>query len=253
MLPLSVVIITFNEERNIRRCVQSVKEIAEDIVVLDSFSTDATQQICREEGVRFFQHSFDGHIEQKNRAISYAKHPHILSLDADEAPDEELKKSIQSVKKDWKYDAYYVSRLTNYCGKWIWHGHWYPDRKLRLWDSRKGKWGGINPHDKFEVEKGANTSILNGHLLHYSFNTKVEFKTQMRNFASISANAMFKQGKKAHIWNLLLNPVAKFISGYLLKVGVLDGLAGLNIATYNAFATYLKYKELIELNSGKQK
>ncbi|MEX0811645.1 MAG: glycosyltransferase family 2 protein [Chitinophagales bacterium] len=247
MPPISVVIITYNEEKNIGRCIRSVQSIADDIVVLDSFSEDSTEAICKELGARFVQHKFDGHIEQKNRAIGCAMYPIVLSLDADEAIDEELKKAIMAVKNNWEYDAYFVNRLTNYCGKWIWHGHWYPDRKLRLWDSRKGKWGGLNPHDKFEMQEGVSVDYLNGHLLHYSFYTFEDFKKQMCKFASISARAAYKQGKRAGSWNLLLNPVAKFFTGYFLKRGFLDGSAGFTIARYNAYATYLKYKELLEL------
>src|ERR1044072_6613958 len=141
---LSVVIITFNEERNIGRCLDAVREIADDVVVVDSFSTDKTELICREKGARFVQHRFDGHIEQKNWVVTQAKFTHILSLDEDEAPDEELKNEILKAKADWKFDGYEMNRLTNYCGKWIRHCGWHPDTKFRFWDSRKGEWGGIN-------------------------------------------------------------------------------------------------------------
>src|ERR1041385_5289202 len=131
-IQLSVVIITYNEEKNIVRCLDSIREIADDIVVVDSFSTDKTEMICKEKGVRFIQHKFEGHIEQKNWAITQAKFPFVLSLDADEAPDEELKKEILKVKADANYDGYKMNRLTNYCGKWIRHCGWYPDTKLRI-------------------------------------------------------------------------------------------------------------------------
>lgn len=147
MPKLSAVIITFNEARNIGRCLDSLQGIADDIVVVDSYSTDATANIVKAKGARFVEHVFEGHIQQKNWAISQAKYPHVLSLDADEALDDSLRHSILRVKEDWQADAYYLPRLTNYCGKWIKHGLWYPDLKLRLWDSRKGAWGGQNPHD----------------------------------------------------------------------------------------------------------
>jgi glycosyltransferase involved in cell wall biosynthesis len=148
-VPLSVVIITRNEEANIGRCLNSVKEIADEIVILDSFSTDRTCAIAEEMGARVFQQEFAGHIQQKNEALKFARFPHILSLDADEVPDEELKKEIQNVKANFSFDGYSFNRLTNYGGQWIRHGGWYPDKKLRLWDSRKGHWGGTNPHDRF--------------------------------------------------------------------------------------------------------
>ena len=140
MIQLSAVIITFNEERNIGRCIDSLQGIADDIVVVDSFSSDKTKEICLSKNVRFVEHAFDGHIEQKNWAITQAKHPHILSLDADEALDEVLKKSILEVKQNFTQDAYQMNRITNYCGQWIKHCGWYPDTKLRLWDSSKGYW-----------------------------------------------------------------------------------------------------------------
>lgn len=125
MTPLSVVIITFNEERNLARCLASVKEIADDIVVVDSFSTDKTEAICKQYDVRFVQHAFGGHIEQKNWAITQAKYPHVLSLDADESLDDTLKKSILVAKNRWEFDGYTMNRLTNYCGKFIHHSGWY--------------------------------------------------------------------------------------------------------------------------------
>ena len=167
MVKLSVVIITYNEEKNIERCLQSVQTIADEIVVLDSFSKDRTPEICGKYGVKFFQHVFDGHIQQKNRAISYASFSHVLSLDADEALSEELRSSIKAVKNDFRKDGYYMNRLTNYCGHWVKHCGWYPDKKLRLWDSRKGHWTGINPHDKYELFEGdKNTGQLKGDILH---------------------------------------------------------------------------------------
>jgi len=140
MPKLSVVIITLNEEKNIGRCLESVKDIADEIVIVDSFSTDRTEEICLRYNARFIKHEFVGHIEQKNWAIEQASYLHVLSLDADEELSERLKKSILEVKGNWKHDGYYFNRLTNYCGKWIRHTSWYPARKLRLWDRSKGKW-----------------------------------------------------------------------------------------------------------------
>ena len=154
MTPVSVVIITFNEEHNIARCLDSVKGIADEIVIVDSFSKDKTKEICLSYGAKFIENKFEGHIQQKNFAITQAKYPHILSLDADEALDEKLRNSISEVKKNFVHDGYYMNRLTNYCGKWVHHSGWYPDTKLRLWDSRKGQWAGVNPHDKYELTTG---------------------------------------------------------------------------------------------------
>jgi len=172
MIKLSAVIITFNEERNIGRCLESLRGVVDDIVVVDSFSTDKTEAICLEHGARFVKHAFAGHIEQKNWAITQALYPHVLSLDADEALSDVLKQSILNAKANFNKQGYYMNRLTNYCGQWIRHSDWYPDRKLRLWDARKGSWGGTNPHDKYSLLAGDKESDwLKGDLLHYSYYT----------------------------------------------------------------------------------
>lgn len=248
MISLSVVIITFNEERNIARCLESVKGIADDIVVLDSFSTDQTETICRSFGVRFFQHRFEGHIEQKNLAITHALFPHVLSLDADEALDDTLKQSIASVKSNWTNSGYYMNRLTNYCGKWIYHCGWYPDRKLRLWDSRKGEWGGVNPHDKYELFHGdKDTGHLKGNILHYSYYTLEDHYKQVNYFTGILAKSQFEGGKRTNLIVLYLSPVVKFLRDYFLKLGILDGKAGFTISRISAYATFLKYRKIRQL------
>jgi glycosyltransferase involved in cell wall biosynthesis len=245
---LSVVIIAFNEEKNIARCLDSVKDVADEIVVLDSGSTDRTREICLSKGAQFFYHAFDGHIQQKNRAITYAKFPHILSLDADEALDDTLKKSILEVKTNWSKDGYYMNRLTNYCGHWVKHCNWYPDRKLRLWDSRKGRWTGINPHDKYELFEGdKNTGFLKGDILHYSYYTVQDHYKQVEYFTNIASKAYVEKGKKAPLYKLVLNPIAKFIDHYILHLGFLDGKAGFLISRISAYATYLKYKKIRDI------
>ena len=248
MPKISVVIITYNEEKNIARCLDSVKEVADDIIVLDSFSKDNTKKICLEKGVRFFEHAFDGHIQQKNRAITYAQYPHVLSLDADEALDDKLKKSILEIKENFNKEGYYMNRLTNYCGHWVKHCNWYPDKKLRLWDSRKGEWTGINPHDKYEMFSGdKNTGYLKGDILHYSYYTIEDHYRQIEYFSSIASKAYFDAGRKAPAYKLVLNPLAKFLDHYFWNLGFLDGSAGFSISKISAYATYLKYKKLRNL------
>lgn len=247
MRPLSVVVITFNEERNIARCLASVKEIADDIVVVDSFSTDRTESIVREHGARFVQHAFEGHIEQKNWAITQAKHPFILSLDADEAIDDVLRDSIARAKSD-DADGYTMNRLTNYCGSWIKHGGWYPDVKLRLWDSRKGSWTGINPHDRYELASSSRSEHLAGDILHYSYYALGDHWKQVDYFTTIAARAYAAEGKRASFVKLWLSPIAKFIGAYFLQLGFLDGRHGFTIARISAYATYLKYAKLKALS-----
>jgi glycosyltransferase involved in cell wall biosynthesis len=252
--PISVVIITYNEERNIGRCLESVKEIADDIVVVDSFSNDNTKAICLANGVRFIEHVFEGHIEQKNWAITQALYPHVLSLDADEALDETLKESILRVKQNFTKAAYSMNRLTNYCGHWIKHCGWYPDIKLRLWDSRCGSWGGDNPHDKYELHTRTDeVGHLRGNILHYSYYTEDEHHSQVEYFTSILAQSQFKRGKKAPLLVMYLSPVVKFIKDYIIKLGFLDGAVGFKICRISAHATYIKYRKLRTLHQMKGK
>ena len=241
MPKLSVVIITFNEERNIGRCIGSVLDVADEIIVVDSFSTDKTREICEKQGVKFIEHAFDGHIQQKNFAITQATYPHQLSLDADEALSEDLKAEILKIKNDWKFDGYRMNRLTNYCGKWIHHCGWYPDTKLRLYDSAKGRWSGVNPHDKFEMNPGSKIDFLKGDILHYSYYTVEEHIRQADKFSTIAAKELIGLGKSVSYFQIIINPVAKFIRNYILRLGFLDGFYGFLICRIAAHETFLKY------------
>ena len=245
---LSVVIITLNEEKNIERCLKSVLSVADEIVIVDSFSTDKTEEICKKYNVKFIQHEFEGYIEQKNWALSQVKYHHVLSLDADEALDEKLQKNILSIKNNWQNDGYYMNRLTNYCGKWVRHCGWYPDKKLRLFDSTKGHWTGINPHDKYELFNGDDSaSFVHGNILHYSYYTIDEHYKQTRKFAKITAQSLYSKNKKSNYINRFLSPLFRFFRDYILLRGILDGKTGFTICRITAFGTYLKYKNLNRL------
>ncbi len=244
---LSVVVITYNEERNIGRCLASVKEVADDIVVVDSYSTDHTKEICEQYGARFIQHTFYNHIEQKNWAITQARYPHILSLDADEALSDRLKESIFKVKISWNDDGYYFNRLTNYCGKWIRHTTWYPSRKLRLWDARKGSWGGVNPHDKFILEPGSVKKFLHGDLLHYSYYTKEEYLAQIEKFSTIHAASCYSMGIRTNMAHRILHTCWRFMNDYIFRMGFLDGRSGYTISKFGAREVWLKYLKLRNL------
>ena len=247
-IQLSVVIITFNEEKNIARCLGSVAFVADEIVVVDSYSTDKTKQICIEIGVRFIEHQFDGHIEQKNWAIAQAKNQYVLSLDADEALTEELQNKINQLKNNWQFDGYSFNRLTNYCGKWIKHGGWYPDKKLRLWDKTKGAWGGQNPHDKVVMEDGAKTEHVKLDILHYSFYTIEQHLKQIEYFTDISSKAAFNNGESSNSVKVIYKSTFKFFRDYFLKLGFLDGYYGFVVCKNSAYAKLLKYSKLKKLN-----
>lgn len=247
MHKISVVIITLNEEKNIQRCLNAVKDIADEIVVVDSFSTDKTKEICLQHKVRFIEHRFEGHIEQKNWAAAQATYDFVLSLDADEVVSEELKQSILEVKANKEFDGYYFNRLTSYCGQWIKHCGWYPDKKLRLWDRRLGSWTGINPHDRFELQAGYTQKYLKGDLLHYTYNSISEHVAQYNKFTEIGAREAFKKGKKSNLFIAFYKSVWKFKRDYIFKLGFLDGYYGFIICRLSANATFLKYIKLREL------
>lgn len=252
MIKLTVAIITYNEEKNIGRCISSVKEIADEILVVDSFSTDKTESICNEFGVRFIKNAFKGHIEQKNYALELSTHRHVLSLDADEALSPLLLEEIKKVKKHFEFDGYRFNRLTNYNGHWVRYCGWYPDTKLRLVDKSKAMWGGSNPHDILKMNNSEKTGFLKGDLLHYSFESIASHINQTDKFTSIAAMAAFKAHKKSSLFKIISRPLLKFLRDYFYKRGFLDGRYGFIICSINALSAMLKYSKLRDLELGKK-
>lgn len=249
---ISATIITFNEEKNIGRCIDSLKQVADEIIVVDSGSADQTEQICISKGVKFYTNAFQGHIEQKNYAVSLTNNPVILSLDADEALSEELLTSIKAIKENFTADGYYFNRLTNYCGKWIKHCGWYPDKKLRIWKKEKGIWGGTNPHDKVIMEGITSTQFLSGDLLHYSYYSIEQHLKQVNYFTDINAREAHRKNKRATIFHILFSPLIKFIKSYFFQLGILDGYYGFIVCSISAHATLYKYVKLRELEKGEK-
>jgi glycosyltransferase involved in cell wall biosynthesis len=253
MHPLSVVIITFNEEQNIERCVRSVKEVADEIIVLDSFSSDQTVTIARNLGAIVHQEKFRGYIGQKNLAIQMATHNYVLSLDADEALDEKLAASILGVKKDFSCRAYRMNRCTNYCGHFIRHGLWYPDPKIRLFDRRCARWAGMNPHDKIEVDHHFPVGQLSGDILHYSFTTPDDLVWQNNRLSSIAAASLYAQGRRSSWFKMLARPAWAFMNGYFFRLGFLDRFDGFVIAIHTSQQVFMKYSKLFRLQRAKTK
>jgi glycosyltransferase involved in cell wall biosynthesis len=240
MPKLTIVIITFNEERNIGRCLESVKEIADEIVVVDSLSTDSTKQICESFGVNFFPVSWKGYSGQKNYAHALATNNWILSIDADEAISEELKKSIVEWKKlpDPQFASF--NRLTNYCGQWIRHCGWYPDTKLRIFDKTRASWKG-EVHENLVYDKSIRVVHLSGDLLHYSYYSVEEHIAQTNKFSTIGAQQLVERGRKVSFLKVVINPMVKFIRKYFFNLGFLDGYNGFVICRISALQTFLKY------------
>lgn len=247
MVRLSAVIITFNEEKYIEQCIRSLLDVADEIVVVDSYSTDSTRDICLRNGVRFVQQSFLGYKEQKNFALAQVTYNYVLSLDADEALSEELKDDILRVKSDWQYDGYVVKRLNNYCGRWMYHTSLYPERKLRLFDKRKASWGGINPHDRVIMQPDSRIGKLKGNLLHWLYESYEEHLQKINHFSTISANDYFKLGIKASYRKLILHPIWRFFHSYFIKTGFLEGFDGFAVSVLLSVHCFLKYYKLRRL------
>lgn len=251
MIKLTVAIITYNEEKNIGRCISSVLEVADEILVVDSFSSDNTQTICNQFGVRFVQNPFKGHIEQKNYALELSTHPYVLSLDADEALSPELLAQIKKIKEHFEYDGYRFNRLTNYNGHWVRYCGWYPDTKLRLVKKSKALWRGTNPHDILQMNHNEKSGFLTGDLLHYSYESIASHMIQTNKFTSIAALSAFRAGKKSSLFKIITRPILKFLRDYFYKRGFLDGRYGFIICSINALSAMLKYSKLRDLELGK--
>jgi len=241
---LSAVIITRNEEQNIGRCLDSLKQVADEIIVLDSFSTDNTVAITTQKGAEVMQSPFSGYIEQKNKALLLARYDYVLSLDADEVLSHDLIKSILEAKKDFKHKAYFMNRYNHYCGRFIKFGLWYPDQKVRLFDKRFAYWGGMNPHDKIQLSNQLSAHFLKGDILHYGFNNIREHKERNERMSAIAALAIFESGQKKHWSKIFLSPAWSFFNGFILRLGFLDGYYGFIIARETARRSFLKYQKL---------
>lgn len=250
---LSVVIISFNESRNIARCIDSVSPIAGEVLVLDSFSTDDTCELAKARGARVEQHAFDGHIQQKNRAWQMASNEWVLSLDADEALDDRLRDAIREAinTNAANIDGFTMNRLTNYCGHWVRHSGWYPDTKLRLFRKGKGAWTGTNPHDRFDLHDMTRVAHLPGDILHYSYYTREDHLKQIEYFSKIAAAELHAKGKRVGYPMMIAKVVAQYVKNLVLKLGFLDGATGFTIARLSARATWRKYTLLRELHANK--
>ena len=247
MHTLSVVIITYNEEKNIRRCIESVYKVADEIIVVDSFSDDNTAKIAEALGAVVKQSEFNGYINQKNKAINLASNNYVLLLDADEFLSEELSASILDAKKNFGFKAYSMKRCSIFRGKYIKHGLWYPDKKLRLFDKRLGSCGGLNPHDKIIMEENVDVMLLKGDLLHYTYDSLEEYRDRNYEVSTVAAQSLYDAGIKKSKLKIIFSPLWAFVNGYFLKLGFVEGYNGFVIAVHTAQQSYLKYQKLRQL------
>jgi glycosyltransferase involved in cell wall biosynthesis len=240
---LSVVLIAFNEGHHIAKCLKAAQAVADEIIVIDSGSTDNTVDVCKAHGARVITHPWSGYSAQKNFGNNQTTFDWILSLDADEVLNETL---IQSILK-WKHTPQPAcfKRMTNYCGTFIKHGGWYPDTKVRLFNMQETKWEGTI-HEALRGLTKENTFLLEGDCLHYSYYSIEQHYAQAEKFTTIQAEDLFQQGKKSPWYKRLFSPISKFVVDYFFRFGFLDGKAGFTVARISAYATHLKYKKIHE-------
>ncbi len=250
-LPISAVVITYNVVDTIGQCLEALKKVSEDIVVLDSFSDDGTVDICKKLKVRLVSQEWLGYSQTKNLGNEMAKNDWVLSIDSDEVLSEEL---INSIKKLELKDGhvYALDRLTNFCGKWIYHCGWYPEWKVRLFNKKNINWRGDFVHETLSVPENFTEIKLKGKLLHYSYKNKKDHIERMKKYARLSAQERFENGKKASFVLRWFSPLARFIKTYVLKLGLLDGREGFLISWGNAYMVKLRYSILKELWKSKR-
>lgn len=245
MIKLSVTIITLNEERNLERCILSVKKLADEILVVDSLSIDRTVAIAEQYGVRVISQPFLGHLEQKNFANEQATYDWVLAIDADEELSTELAENILKIKANPKHKAYHYNRLNNYCGNWIRHSGWYPDRKIRLYNRNAGMWMGENPHDRWTLyDKNDSVGFLKGDLLHYSYDSISAHLKKIERYSDIAARQKVNKGQDCSLLKIWLGPKWKFFKDFFIRLGFLDGYWGLIVCRMNAFENQVKYAKI---------
>jgi glycosyltransferase involved in cell wall biosynthesis len=246
---ISAAIITRNEERNIARSIESLR-CCDEILVLDSGSTDRTVEIATKLGARVVESSWHGYAAQKNIAAELASNDWILSLDADESVSEALEAEIWQIKKTGAhYDAYTMPRLAQYLGRWILHSGWYPDRKIRLFDRRKAKWQGEYVHESVVVH--GRTGHLESNLLHFTCSSLSEHLRSLDRYTTLAAEGLVAQGKRITLTKIVLDPPWTFFRTYVLQQGYLDGLEGIAIAYMAAFYNFVKYAKACYMRPGR--
>jgi len=244
MAKISACIIAFNEEKKIEDCLKSLIGIADEIIVVDSNSTDNTVSIARKYTDKIILQDFLGFIEQKNFAITQASHDWILSLDCDERLSPELQQAITGIKDSIEdADAYRMSRKTFYVYRWLNHC-WYPDLKIRLFNKNTAYWGGTNPHDHI-IASGSNIKRLDGDIYHYSFDSISDHLKTIDKFTEIGAEELIKKNKSFTVLSPLTHASWTFIKLYFIKLGFMDGFAGLAVSVLSFMHVFIKYSKAI--------
>jgi glycosyltransferase involved in cell wall biosynthesis len=245
---ISAIVVCFNEEDRIEDCLKSLRW-CDEIVVIDSFSTDRTAEICRSYTDRFIQRQWTGYREQKAFAHSQASMDWVLLVDSDERVPPELRDEIRAAlaKDRGVYAGYAVPRLVNYLGRWWWRGGWYPDYDVRLFRRERAAWGGSEPHEKILVD--GKVRRLKQCLHHYSYRDIEDHIERINRFTSIASRELKKEGGRWRLSDALLRPAARFFRSYILKRGFTEGFAGFYVAVTAAVYVFLKYAKLWEIES----
>jgi glycosyltransferase involved in cell wall biosynthesis len=244
---LSVVVITYNESKHIKRCLDSVQDIANEIIVIDSGSTDNTVVIAQSCGTKVVHQDWLGYGEQKNFANSLTQNDWILSLDADEALSSELKEEIIVELKNPRFKVYSMNRCNRYCGKWLRFSGWYPDTKLRLFNKNAAYWNTNRVHEILMVDLNIPVGKFKSDILHYPFDSVVEHKQRAEKYALLGAEQLFLKGKKPNCFKLYFGASFRFFRDYFLNLGFLDGNSGFWACKITAQAVSKKYREAIKL------
>lgn len=245
---VSAVLITLNEERNIEAAIRSVSWASE-VVVVDAFSSDSTQEICRRLGAKFFQREWKGYVDQKNFALDQACKSWVLTLDADERVSADLQNEILQLPEEGP-KGYRIPRRTRFLNQWIDHTSWSPDYQLRLFDRHFGRWHGGRIHETVRVE-GRVTELKNP-LLHYSYGSIDDFLERLQRYSRLAAEDCYERGVRARWHHLLGHPAAAFCKSYFLKRGFQDGLAGLSVSVLAGISVFFRYLKVLEMERTKQ-
>jgi glycosyltransferase involved in cell wall biosynthesis len=253
-MQITATIITLNEAENIRAACESVAW-ADEILVVDSESTDSTRDIAAQCGARVITNAWPGFAAQKQFAVDSATHDWIFSLDADERVSSELQASIAAIRKETQStvaDGYRVARRAFYMGRWIRGGGWYPDSQLRFFNRARGHWGERLIHESVSMDEGARIGTLDGDLLHYSMRDPTHHRQMIEErYAPLGARQMLRDGKRTSVWRKAIAGPAAFLRSFILKGGFRDGRAGLTIANLAGHHASLKHKILADLQKQK--
>lgn len=245
-MDISVAIITYNEEDRLVGALKSVAELADEIIVVDSFSTDKTLDIAKKYTKRVYQREWTNFADQKNFANDKASLAWILSLDADERVSPELLEEILRIKEgEPECVGFSMPRRVFYLGKWIRHSGWYPDRKIRLFRKEEARWEGEYIHENLIIE--GKIERLKGSIHHFTYRNIADHLERINNFSKLGAQKLYTQKKKASWYHLIFLPFFRFIKSFFFRLGILDGFAGLVISVLNGYAVFIRYAKLREI------